>query len=126
MFMSRSRRWSTSRRRSDSKGGRLLVYATYTGTRETTARMDDIFTQHSFRMEVIKADTVAPERRKAWVADKVTQGIDAPPKVGADRPRPHRLPNALLIRDRVLCLSISINNSGALGQSIWMRLGLNR
>ena len=58
------------------EGRRVLVYATHTGTRDITERMDDILTRHGFRVAVMKADAVAPERREAWVADRVKQGID--------------------------------------------------
>ncbi len=58
------------------EGRRVLVYATHTGTRDITKRMDDILTRHGFRVAVMKADAVAPERREAWVADRVKQGID--------------------------------------------------
>ena len=58
------------------KGCRVLAYATHTGTRDITGRMDDILTRHGFRVGVMKADTVAPDRREVWVADKVKQGID--------------------------------------------------
>ena len=58
------------------KSCRVLVYATHTGTRDITGRMDDILTRHGSRVGVIKADTVAPDRREVWVADKVKQGID--------------------------------------------------
>ena len=58
------------------EGRRVLVYATHTGTRDVTERMEDILTRHGFRVAVMKADAVAPERREAWVADKVKQGID--------------------------------------------------
>ena len=57
-------------------GRRVLVYATHTGTRDITERMDDILTRHGFRVAVMKAEAVAPERREAWVADRVKQGID--------------------------------------------------
>ena len=57
-------------------GRRALVYATHTGTRDITGRMDDILTRHGFRVAVMKADAVAPDRREKWVADKVEQGID--------------------------------------------------
>ena len=46
------------------------------GTRDITGRMDDFLTRHGFRVAVMKADAVAPNRREAWVADKVKQGID--------------------------------------------------
>ena len=38
--------------------------------------MDDFLTRHGFRVAVMKADAVAPDRREAWVAEKVKQGID--------------------------------------------------
>ena len=57
-------------------GRRVLVYATHTGTRDITGRMDDILTRHGFRVAVMKADAVAPDRREKWVADRVGEGID--------------------------------------------------
>ena len=33
-------------------------------------------TRHGFRVAVMKADAVAPERREEWVADRVKQGVD--------------------------------------------------
>ena len=58
------------------EGRRVLVYATHTGTRDITGRMDDILTRHGFRVAVMKADAVAPDRREKWVADRVKRGID--------------------------------------------------
>ena len=58
------------------EGRRVLVYATHTGTRDITERMDDILTRHGFKVAVMKADAVAPDRREAWVADRVKQGVD--------------------------------------------------
>ena len=61
------------------EGRRVLVYATHTGTRDITGRMDDMLTRHGFRVAVMKSEAVAPERRRAWVADEchpVKQGID--------------------------------------------------
>ena len=58
------------------EGRRVLVYATHTGTRDITGRMEDILTRHGFRVAVMKAEAVAPDRREAWVAEKVKQGID--------------------------------------------------
>ena len=57
-------------------GRRVLVYVTHTGTRDITGRMEAILTRHGFRVAVMKADAVAPDRREAWVADRVKQGID--------------------------------------------------
>jgi len=58
------------------EGRRVLVYVTHTGTRDITGRMDDILTRHGFRVAVMKADAVAPDRREKWVADRVKQGLD--------------------------------------------------
>ncbi|MXY44711.1 MAG: hypothetical protein F4Y50_11775 [Dehalococcoidia bacterium] len=57
-------------------GRRVLVYVTHTGTRDITGRMDDILTRHGFRVAVMKADAVAPDKREAWVADRVKKGLD--------------------------------------------------
>ena len=57
-------------------GRRVLVYVTHTGTRDVTERMDDFLTRHGFRVAVMKADAVAPDRREAWVADRVKQGVE--------------------------------------------------
>ena len=80
-------------------GRRVLVYVTHTGTRDITGRMDDFLTRHGFRVAVMKADAVAPDKREAWVAEKVKQGIDVlvcHPRAGADRPGPDRLPDDCL------------------------------
>ena len=58
------------------EGRRVLVYVTHTGTRDITGRMDDILTRHGFRVAVMKADAVAPDKREAWVADRVKEGVD--------------------------------------------------
>ena len=58
------------------QGRRVLVYATHTGTRDITERMDDFLTRHGFKVAVMKADAVAPERREAWVAQRVEEGVD--------------------------------------------------
>ena len=58
------------------EGRRVLVYATHTGTRDITERMDGILSRHGFRVAVMKADAVAPERREAWVAEQVEKGLD--------------------------------------------------
>ena len=58
------------------QGRRVLIYATHTGTRDLTVRWRDILTRHGLRVAVLKADTVVPDRRKTWVAQKVHEGID--------------------------------------------------
>ena len=58
------------------EGRRVLIYATYTGTRDVTERWDEILSRHGLKVVVLKADTVSPDRREAWVAQKVQEGID--------------------------------------------------
>ena len=58
------------------EGRKVLVYATHTGTRDITERMEQFLTQHGFRVAVLKADTVAPDRRESWVEERVKQGVD--------------------------------------------------
>ena len=54
----------------------MLVYATHTGTRDITERMEQFLSQHEFKVAVLKADTVAPDRRESWVDERVKQGVD--------------------------------------------------
>ena len=56
-------------------GRRVLVYVTHTGTRDITGRMEDFLSRHGFRVAVMKADAVPPERREAWVAKRVEEGV---------------------------------------------------
>ena len=58
------------------EGRRVLVYVTHTGTRDITERMSDILTRHGFRAAVLKADTVPPDRREAWMEQRVKEGVD--------------------------------------------------
>ena len=57
-------------------GRRVLVYVTHTGTRDISGRMQAFLTKHGFRSAVMKADAVAPDKREAWVAKRVEEGID--------------------------------------------------
>ncbi|MXY43550.1 MAG: hypothetical protein F4Y50_05770 [Dehalococcoidia bacterium] len=57
-------------------GRRVLVYATHTGRRDITGRMEEFLSRHGFNVAVMKADAVPPERREAWVAKRVEEGVD--------------------------------------------------
>ena len=57
-------------------GRRVLVCATHTGTRDITGRMEEFLSRHGFRVAVMKAGAVPPERREAWVAQRVEEGAD--------------------------------------------------
>ena len=58
------------------QGRRVLVYATHTGTRDITERMEEFLSRHGFTVAVMKADAVPPERRESWVAQRVEEGVD--------------------------------------------------
>ena len=57
-------------------GRRVLVYVTHTGTRDITGRLHALLTRHGARVAVLKADAVKPDRREAWVAERVQEGLD--------------------------------------------------
>ena len=57
-------------------GRRVLVYVTHTGTRDITGRLETLLAQHGSRVAVLKADAVKPDRREAWVAARVQEGLD--------------------------------------------------
>ena len=58
------------------QGRRVLAYATHTGTRDITGRMEDFLSRHGFRVAVMKTDAVPLERPEAWVAKRVEEGAD--------------------------------------------------
>ena len=89
------------------EGRRVLVYATHTGTRDITERMDDMLTRHGFRVAVNEGRRGGPGTAGGVGGGQGETGNrrdDLPPQAGADRPRPHRLPDPLLVRDRLLRL----------------------
>jgi hypothetical protein len=57
------------------EGRRVLVYTTYTGTRDTTARFKRLLEQSGFKVAVLRA-SVEAAKREDWVADQVDRGID--------------------------------------------------
>lgn len=63
-------------RRETAKGRRTLVYTTYTGTRDTSARLKALFDQAGVRSAVLRS-SVAAEKREDWVMEQVDRGIDA-------------------------------------------------
>ena len=100
-----ARRSSTWWPPSGWKGRRVLVYVTHTGTRDITGRMDDILTRHGFRVAVMKADAVAPNKQ-GEVGRRQGEGghrrPHLPPQAGADGPRPDRLPDDLSGTKRII------------------------
>jgi hypothetical protein len=63
-------------RRERGRGRRVLVYATHTNLRDITSRLAGILEREGIRVAVLKADTVAAERREEWVARQVRGGLD--------------------------------------------------
>lgn len=58
------------------RGRRVLVYSTYTGGRDTTARLKVMLEQAGFKVAVLRA-TVEAAKREDWLADQVERGVDA-------------------------------------------------
>lgn len=62
--------------RAKGRGRRSLVYCTHTGARDITPRLKSLLERAGHRVAVLKADSVAAERREAWVEARVKEGID--------------------------------------------------
>ena len=58
------------------QGRRVLVYVTHTVSRDITARLTELLSRNNLNTQVLKADTVKPEQREAWVSDKVEKGTE--------------------------------------------------
>lgn len=62
--------------RERARGRRVLVYITHTERRDLSPRLRAILEGADLRVAVLKADTVPPDRREAWVGARVAEGID--------------------------------------------------
>lgn len=58
-----------------AKNRKVLAYTTYTGTRDTTARLKAILEAEGLKVAVLKA-SVDTSQREAWIADQVDRGVD--------------------------------------------------
>ena len=63
-------------RRERAAGRRVLVFVTHTETRDLTPRITAILATEGLRVAVLKAHTVAADRREDWVAARVREGVD--------------------------------------------------
>ncbi len=63
-------------RRERGRGRRVLVYITHTERRDISPRLGTILEGEGFRVAILKAGTVAPDRREEWVAARVREGTD--------------------------------------------------
>lgn len=62
-------------RREKAKGRRVLVYATYTGTRDTTTRMKRLLEKAGFKTAVLRA-SVDASKREDWLFEQVDRGVE--------------------------------------------------
>jgi hypothetical protein len=62
-------------RRAREQGRRVLVYAIYTGTRDTTTRMRLLLEAHGFRVAVLRA-SVPAAKREDWVLEQVDRDVE--------------------------------------------------
>ncbi len=63
-------------RREQARGRRVLLYITHTESRDISPRLREILERHKFRVAVLKAGTVAADRREEWVAARVREGAE--------------------------------------------------
>lgn len=56
-------------------GRRVLVYTTYTGTRDTASRLKGLLTKAGLRVSVMRS-TIETTKREDWVVDQVERGVD--------------------------------------------------
>lgn len=56
-------------------GRKVLAYSTYTGTRDTTARLKTILEQHGLKVAILRS-TVDTGKREDWIAEQVDRGVD--------------------------------------------------
>jgi len=59
-----------------ARGRRTLVFITHTDRRDVIPRLASILTRAGARVAVLKANTVAPDRREEWVAARVAEGAN--------------------------------------------------
>lgn len=59
-----------------AKGRKVLVYTTYTDTRDTTARLNLKLNQHNLKVAVLKSKQVPTQDREEWIMNRVDEGID--------------------------------------------------
>jgi hypothetical protein len=62
--------------RERSRHRRVLVYITHTERRDLSPRLRMILEREGLRVAVLKANTVAADRREEWVAARVQEGVD--------------------------------------------------
>ena len=62
-------------RENRAQGRRVLVYTTYTGKRDTTARLKGLLEAEGFKAAVLRA-SVSTSKREDWILSQVDRGVD--------------------------------------------------
>ncbi len=62
-------------REEKARGRRVLIYTTYTGTRDTSIRLKGLLEAHGFRSVVLRA-SIDTSRREDWILDQVDRGVE--------------------------------------------------
>lgn len=60
-------------REEKAAGRKTLVYSVYTGTRDTTSRLQGLLEQEGFKVAVLRA-SVDASRREDWIAEQLDRG----------------------------------------------------
>ncbi len=63
-------------RREKAEGRRVLVYVQNTEVRDQVARLTRLLQAHGYRAVGLYAHTTKPEKREAWLREKVKEGLD--------------------------------------------------
>ena len=58
-----------------AEGRRVLVYTTYTGTRDTSSRLKAVLEREGLRVAVLRA-SIDTSRREEWIFEQVERGVD--------------------------------------------------
>ena len=86
------------------QGRRCQVYATYTGEKDVTLRLETVLRQEGIRVAVLRS-SVPTDKREDWYERQLKagrRGRDLPSQAGRDGIGPAGLSDALLLRDRIL------------------------
>jgi SNF2 family DNA or RNA helicase len=58
------------------EGRKVLVYCTFTNTRDITPRLTKLLEEKEVRVEVLKSHTISPEHREEWLHGTIQRGVD--------------------------------------------------
>jgi hypothetical protein len=58
-----------------TQGRKVLLYVTHTESRDMTGRIERLLKESSISAGVLKSHTVPPEKREAWIREKLKAGL---------------------------------------------------